>query len=474
MTNLETLKKARPFLAWAEVAALLHDLGKLSAIFLEYRRKWQTGNSPWHYGNDPHEDVFVCTYDSKICCFQDLFCDLITPLGRSHIKLDELPDPIWKKLEHLSIAGVCSKHTGFNENSFIALLKWADSKDSQWDRNNPLFCNEQFTKMPADTDIFGMEDSRTDHHLSGTTLTAEDAEQHYRNGYPPRPHLVDPEDLDRVRKELYLFLDEDRRLAKYFKSPCAQTREQIFGAVRWAFDQAMSDTTRPCNDTTLWEHCYSVMAIFKAGLVKALLEDKWPAPSYDGISNLKFRLLGAGWDGLRFLSEARKMGDVLGRAAVLDKIRNEVRQLVEWKIPIGSLVYFDINNLVFLVPDYENEELAEKFDIKNLIRELFIEQSDGDIIPHIKLSKPTDSLTSIVKLLNKLDKVRKFPVPCLEKKEAKLLGGYWKQDSQEDICTVCHRRPAKKGDFKPPICEQCHKRRVKASEQEEGKTTSYQ
>ena len=68
------LAEEKRLIFWAEIGALLHDIGKLSNIFLEYRQVWQKGETisdpaaqshfgqggtTWHWGNDPHEHEFL-------------------------------------------------------------------------------------------------------------------------------------------------------------------------------------------------------------------------------------------------------------------------------------------------------------------------------------------------------------------------------------------------------------------------------
>ncbi len=93
--------------------------------------------------------------------------------------------------------------------------------------------------------------------------------------------------------------------------------------MREHWDDAMSDTTRPNNDTSLWEHVYSVSAILRAFLVKRLV--------YGRCLDRKvhtFSVWGFGFDTLSYISSAHKIGDVIARQQVIAKAVFDLRPTV--------------------------------------------------------------------------------------------------------------------------------------------------
>jgi len=464
VTDLKELQKHRPFLAWAEIAGLLHDLGKLSRIWLDYRRTWQdpdNGGSPshgipkWDWRNDPHENWFGGKYDS-----------LLEGTGYSKLQKTLMnPGPagpgVFSRLAFPSIAEVIGTHCSADFPTLIGQLRIADSIDSAHDRNNPLFCREQKGAKLFDTELYGAESKKP---LKTIESMPDDTSSVYQDGYPPAPHVVESDRIDAVRRKLYDFLSKDNLLESYLEDPVEDNnkgRLKILGAIRWAFDQAMSDTSRPSNDTTLWEHCYSVAALFRAALGRTILTGE----PFKNFSEFRFRLLGVGWDGLGFLASARRLGDTLGRRGLLDEVVHAVRAEVEWEWLAGSLVYWDIDSMVFIVPWLEGSPFEP---LENAIRSIFIKRTHGDVLPVFELSGEMRSLTGIVKVLAELRKKRAVPVRGLEKLSEEeideCLERPWQDKSASRICPVCRRRPI------PPKylesfqrCEICRERMGKAS-----------
>ena len=75
--------------------------------------------------------------------------------------------------------------------------------------------------------------------------------------------------LSRARRQLYCILDEI--FASYSGAHWSLSEEhyyEIRAALRRYFRPALSDTTRPNNDTDLWEHAYSVASILKPFICK--------------------------------------------------------------------------------------------------------------------------------------------------------------------------------------------------------------
>lgn len=63
---LGKLRTYRNQILFIELAGLLHDIGKLSKVFLEYRQTWQ--DDPHGYDNDPHDHSYLERYE----VFKDL------------------------------------------------------------------------------------------------------------------------------------------------------------------------------------------------------------------------------------------------------------------------------------------------------------------------------------------------------------------------------------------------------------------
>ena len=273
---LNKLKTNRNQILFIELAGLLHDIGKLSKAFLEYRQQWQ--NDPQGYDNDPH----VHSYLEK-----EVFKHLIPPDFKSNftnIKALEKGDcSKWES--SFSIEKAVHSHVNPEPGALInMMLNAADGIDSASDRNNPLWSAEQKDTI-FKSNVFGYE----------------------------RGRVVTFESQEKARKELYAFLGKS--VPGYFENFNDISRKTILSKIKEAFEVGLSDTTRPQNDTTLWEHSYAVASILKVVCVYNLFHEE---DKMDAFDKVKFGILGIGWDGMRFLSYGQKISDVVGRKKIIE------------------------------------------------------------------------------------------------------------------------------------------------------------
>lgn len=492
-TDSKVATKEQKFIAWCEISALLHDIGKLSSVWLDYRRKWQDPNNTggpnkepecWDYNNDPHTNEFFLKYDlpdgkDNISVSYKSLWETIRKYypPASYSKIDST------LLKPLTLEVVANKHEccifkpdANNKAAFVNpllfQLKLADSIDSAWDRNNPLFCREQKQEgLLFDTEVFGHESSEQPPHCDfiGDMAYKDKLADNYLWGAPPKPHKVNPDCLDVWRDWLYKYLNNNNKLGKYLENPESAKRIEILGAIRYAFDQGMADTTRPGNDTTLWEHTYSVAALFKAAVLN--YANNKTGEYYKDFSEFKFGLLGIGWNGLAYMANVPRLGDGLARHAVIKEIIKQLREEIEWNNPLGSLVYWDTNQVVFLVPEYIK---AIDDTVKKSIKDVFRTKTHGELFPVMELKSDVFSLTAIAQVIDKLRQKRHIPVQNLVADDTKTLDDYWNQDKDEnekkidgkvDICPVCKRHPINKKIEKrcktcAEICPVCRLRPV--------------
>ncbi len=482
MMDFERLKEYRGEILWWEICGLLHDIGKLSAQFLEYRATWQQ-KERGYADRDPHDQCWFNRdplFEVRAGGGAAKFSDLRKFFG------DEIP--VKRSLEgRLSAQDAAHGHISdqtWDGHQLLYLLKRGDGSDSRIDRNNPLFGCEQ--KPPA-----------------GTT---GDAWPRFRSnvfGYEGERMRVFPEILESARTALYKELDE--KFKPFYELPDGTRKAapegigdiefiSIRDTIRKYFEPAMADTTRPSNDTSLWEHTYSV-----ASLAKALhaLEVLRAAPDDAGIGPLaedermrwaQFRLWGVGFDSWRYLSQSHRIGDILGRRHVLKDVARQVRRLVEWEYPCANCVYQDDDSLVFLAPPFADgaaREFQEKFGGEAAATAS--EASKGELAPHFYLTQVTGSLTKIVSALEKLRELRNIPFaePAAERKAPaddlardwpgrpietrarpnliaeRFAAARWPRNAS--ICAICRMRPAKH-DAGRRVCNECLDRRRQHTE----------
>ncbi|MFV9645527.1 MAG: hypothetical protein ACNYWU_06865 [Desulfobacterales bacterium] len=217
--SLETLENNRKGILFIELAGLLHDIGKLSKAFLEYRKAWQDDPQGWY--KDPHEHRYLAEYEVFKSCVPKEFNTKF-----EFLKGCDFGDP------DFSIRKAVHDHHKNEVGNITKMLQAADKKDSAIDRNNPLFSAEQKDTIYK-SNVFGFEACR----------------------------VVTYESQEKERKKLYTSLRTD--LPKYFNDFDSKCRRKILNDIGDTFEQGVSDTTRPQNDTSLWEHAYAVASILK-------------------------------------------------------------------------------------------------------------------------------------------------------------------------------------------------------------------
>ncbi len=124
------ISKRKPIL-FIELAGLLHDIGKLSKAFLEYRQKWQDYKDQL----DPHVDNFFDKNEYESFTNQvpgDFKTELLRKLNFN--EFEETDFTIKKAVDN---------HDKKDSTGITRMLKAADGLDSAIDRNNPLWSAEQ-------------------------------------------------------------------------------------------------------------------------------------------------------------------------------------------------------------------------------------------------------------------------------------------------------------------------------------------
>lgn len=409
---LNKLKRNSNQILFIEVAGLLHDIGKLSEVFLKYRQTWQS--DPHGYDKDPHDHLYFENHEKK----------LIPPDFSKKIESGECG----KDEPNFSIKESVHSHVEPGPGALLNMaLKAADGVDAAIDRNNPLWSAEQKGTIFR-SNVFGYE------KCSDVTFESQ----------------------EKARNELYVFLG--KYLPDYFKKFDYDDRKAILSGIKKAFEIGLSDTTRPQNDTSLWEHSYSVASIFKTLVVHNLFNDKDKIYKFEKV---KFGILGIGWDGVRFLSYGHKIGDIIGRKNVIENIKDRIRKLVEYEYPIGNEIYADDDGVYFIVPaGLENNLKAIYVEIEDKIYDTATKYSDGELQPHIVNIPETTTLTALVSAMQGLRKKVSYNFDN-SVKGFKYLETYHKHfKDKKTVCSICRLRPVEKEDDIKKTCMVCRKRRT--------------
>ncbi|MBI4337018.1 MAG: hypothetical protein HY683_04225 [Chloroflexi bacterium] len=494
MTLRKKIASHRSLILAAELAGLLHDVGKLSSAFLCYRQEWRRRERGWN--EDPHDHDFLDRYDGllKGGGYNLVQKRLNTPLSkllgypsatfphrdtytaprlRKGLLPARLPSTTFPDLDTYTIKGLVHRHTGAKKDEpdsdldgLIGMLHAADSIDAAQDRNNPLFSANQIGPV-YDADIFGYED--------------------------PKDALKDSKSwktLDDRRAKLYCELET--LLQGLDKRPLYShtTRQRFLKALKCAFHPAgaFGDTTRPANDASLWEHSYAVASLFRVLVLHKIIYGE----TLSAFPRVRFAILGVGWDALGFMAQGQKIADILARRDLIRRVAEDIQKTVEYDFCLGNCVYQDDSSLCFIIPSLEPEaqplrctadhylSLLQHQDLDavgdfgltpcqrdylkclwpllNRITQEVAEKSAGDLQPKFALVPNTRFTTQIVRCLDELKKMTGYPLQHVDKAFAQVLAEKAPSGQARDVCPACLRRTVRT-DRREDLCQVCWDRR---------------
>ncbi len=281
---------------------------------------------------------------------------------------------------------------------------------------------------------------------------------------------VVPNQVDRIRKKMAEELAEALRKFLGGAQNIEDLRRRAIEILRPGMSETLGETREPANDVTLWDQSYGVASLYKSTLA-ALAIGKDPCPRRNGdwdYDNLRWRLLGVGWNGLGFIQRGRKAADILRRQEIIDEIREALRSLLEETYPIGNLFYFDINGVFFTLPGIDRQTSIDLMtDLGPKLVQVVRDSSDKDLWPFLTLSQARRTLTAIAREIDVRDQFAAIPsiapILSLESEQPDL--GQREEEfftagpalrapaAREEICPVCRFRSKPIRDETCAICE---------------------
>jgi len=400
--SLKDLIEKRKDVLFAEIGALIHDLGKLSKEFIQQTTEGSI-------------------FDHSLILGRDFRNNLIERYGKNNDELDRiiqrinnlknelsakkiyeiLNEEIGEFLEGLSkkqkkkrfdsflillrskfssenfnklhflenfiftinnelvtFGDIISKHHIQNMNQqILKIFKSSDGVDSGIDKM--VAENASYPKQSKDhtyiSTAFGCEKEKID-------LNADDSNENYltkiRTDYANKLASI----LDELKDEDFSS-NENKNVKTWINK-----REELLKETRNAFLKALGETRRPSNDVTLWDHSYSVASLYKSALAEVVI-NQWKDPK-----EIKWKLLSIRFDADEFYHSINKIADVLGRKSLVEKIFENIKILLEVIIPIGNEIYRDENGSIFLVSEsVDDSNILTIDDVWDKIKEFKIE-----------------------------------------------------------------------------------------------------
>jgi len=410
---LEKIKKPRhKEILLAEVAALLHDIGKLNSLFIEKHIK----------GNDYDHGKAL---DDKVYNFLNQVLD-----GKDGIGLHL----VQKHHGYEEVGGGNTVERRFDElSAMVRTIIVADILSATDDRYGP---KDMQKKLPAyGADPFGVEKE------------------------------IDLKKLDKKRDELYKLLEAADKNWKE-TDDAVLLREEVYDAVYRKFTEgrALAETTRPANDVGLSDHVFGTTAFFKALWVQQILglpictksnkKPKKMRASVDCTDHFTLFYIKIFYE--KEFDRVEKIADLLGRLRRLEQVKAKLKKFIELECVLGNEIYAEPGFSCLLLPvQFTEEEFQAELKEK--------------VGGFLKQALSQNRLFLAYKLGFKKTKLihKDFPAAHREaQKESKMEDPWYVQDFRQmwekqkaaETCPLCRMLPAvtKKGETRSQrLCENC-------------------
>lgn len=329
----------------AEIAALLHDIGKLSgSYFLNNKLDEQCGE-------DKHGGEFqeYCAKELANVLFKEVSVPVKwmtrTAGSWSFKKLGDLITVHHLRTKDLEKFGYKKEP---REASLIpltaGLISIADTLDSAYSKggatmNNGRLNDKKFIQQ-SDTCYlatpFGEKEARIDIDKVDVKMRRFHAEL--------TPCLAGYENWN---------LEDLKR-----------QRERLMDILRHYLSADLAETRIPTNDVTIWQHLYSTAAIFKAMYCRHLLLNDNVCQDENGElahHHEKLSFFGVRWSEDALLVRTVRPVDILGRRGRLYRLAEAIKQTVETNWCLGNEYYRDRDGIVFLIPDHAESDAIRGF-----------------------------------------------------------------------------------------------------------------
>jgi hypothetical protein len=426
----------------AEVAALLHDVGKFCNLHIEAHAKG--GQKKW---SNQHAYKVVIDDPQSVIYLSKVAASLKKPDALNNVLNAQSP----KAADFISAAlkDFLQNNTInlFGESYSLAELIMLGTPGFATDKNRPQLLDGKSGWLAA---VLGV--CHNEAHVDKEDPPPGQGDQIWPDvfistafGYEGQKVVVDtsPESLDKRLRKL----------------PVPPIRDQVLEE----FSYGLGDTRRPVNEVVLSDWGWMVASLFKPAIAVALLTNQQPGIRQwkswkDKIidHDLRWRLLRVNFDVLGLYAKAVKIADLLGYQRVVDEACEAVKKLIEEEYPLGNEIYRDSSGIYFTFPD-----LDLPADLAQEIRRR-VEEVEMELTPRIAVTVGNGN-TATEQLKGILGKARKEALEALAQPfDRQNLSVHWQQrwmtvsEGKWELCSVCRLRPMREG---VEACETCEQRR---------------
>ena len=438
-SKLEVLKQKRDDILRAEIAALLHDVGKFCDLHIEHvsgGRKWSNDDAYKAIVDNPGGFIRLSksaanikkpdVVNNVLNAQSPKAADFITPavkdlLDKTHVTiLDQ--DYALAELIMLGMPGFATHQNRDQllegKDGWLPALLGVCHNEAHVDKEEPVG-GQQALPHILTSNAFGFE---TRAFVLGDAQDSLDA------------HLN------------LLPIDSATMSARETQDKIAQE-----------FERGLGDTRRPINEVTLADWSEIVAALFKSAVAGTVLSSvksgirqwrSWKDKIID--HDLHWRVLRVNFDELGLYAKAIKIADLLSYQRAVKDACAAVKRLVEEEYPLGNEIYRDTTGIYFTFPDIDlPAELAQEIRRR-------VEEVEPELAPRVSVgsSAPLKTLLS-----NSHEQARtELAYPITLENLNPRWQAQWETvgEGKWELCPVCRLRPMKEGK---EACETCDKRR---------------
>jgi hypothetical protein len=423
MNSLQVLAQKRDDLLLAELAALLHDVGKCTSEFAYYpqARSVRINNQDL----DPYKAVFSASELSRYQFSQQRIQKQLDEANQQYALHKLLDDRVRTTLD--SKFTVENISYSFREAIYFSRPKFATRISAPLGRKGE----------PLDLLANCHGEGHVEKENPLPSITPQPVARYSAFGYL-LDNLAEPDQPESLTKRLNNL---------NWQAILQHNIEEL----RALFLEALGDTRFPINEITLWDWSYAVASLYKSELARHYLNEEWHTRDH-----LLWRALRVNFDVLALYAKAVKIGDLLGYQRVVDEACEAVKKLVEEEYPLGNEIYRDSTGIYFTFPD-----LDLPADLAQEIRRR-VEKVEAEVAPRIAVTVG-DGANAAEQLKGILGKARKEALEALAQPfDSQNLSAHWQQqwetvgDGKWELCPVCRLRPMREG---AEACETCKQRR---------------
>lgn len=415
----------------AEIAALLHDIGKFTRHFLEQFLKNGNGGQYDHAWDFLKEDSNACSRNLLDVLNQSLD-DAWLKVPGEIIHLKTLGD--LSRLHHEKnldrIKTHLDAHDVPNLPLLLALMMIADSIDSSSSKGGAAFRLSKNVERKS-------------------LLNQEPFSQDLKKAYLATPL---------GEKQTEIRLEQTKDAAQEFQDKVAghlsgyaswnieeliDARDGLLTILEKQLAEALAETRKPTNDVSLWQHSRSTASIFKAMLARHLLLGIPAADEHTNLLHHRERLafLGIRWSEDALLARSVRPPDILGRRMRLARLTGRLKEKVETGFCLGNEVYRDRDGICFLIPSPQEDERI-RTALNEMLDFLELDLNDGRFfggeleyrIVCKEVGIQVLGLSSLLEETEEVDVLRSGP-------RSPRWMDLWDKANAREVCPRCGKRP---------------------------------